>query len=267
MKIRILLRRAWNTIKSDPRILSVSSLFIVSGMCVCMVILYMGMNDFSFSVLSALGNISAPSATTVLTLAASVIAVIVFTKGIPAWSQSITKSGSGTRLPPCRQAGSEDLYPSKSGISFKVHRIARRFILESVTLSIQTNDPEIASSIVMVIESKDKKLYEGGISIGNDLLSGDDSIGKNGFYSVTRQIDCGFTGDLSYSIFNHTNETLMCYTILRARTIHSLGDLILEKYFPSISLPVIGIIHILGRILSFQPDYWVRRVWAKMAKK
>ncbi len=254
--IPVEMKRRLRPLVSDPRVKGWFRLLLAGSAFAMILAAVVGLPAFANASLAIIRNVTSLSATDVLAIAASAIAVVGFAREVPAWSQSITKSGGGQSVHPSRRTGDDEMHPAISGVSLRPYGLARRYVLESVTLSVPTNDPAIASLIVLVVKSKDRKLYEGAISIGNDLLSGDESVGLGQYFSVTRQVHSGFTGDLEYSIFNHTDQMLMCYVTLRMRSVHSLGELMLERFFPSASILVLGLLKFVFRVLAFEPDSW-----------
>ena len=263
LKLKIAIRRFIR----DARVTSLWWLLVSAVLLAIIISFVVGLQNYADFSLFLLNEITSVSANTVLAIATSIIAVIVFMKEVPSFSQRLTKRGEGQSVAPSKVGPDQSVTPVEAGLSFNPHGIARRYMLESVTFSIQTNDPKVLSSVLMVVESKETPLYEGGISIGNDLLSGDASVGLAGYYSVTREIQCGFTGDLKYTIVNHSKQNLMCYTIFRVRSVHGLGELLIEKYMPAISAPLVFVIRAINCFLAFKPDYWVRKTAAmrKMA--
>ena len=257
---------AFRDFRNDPRVTGLGWLLMAGGLCAFLLSFTIGLERYAAASLAALTSLSSLSADAVLALAASVIAVIAFVKEVPSFSQRLTKRGGGQSVAPSRINPDQSATSSDAGMSFNVHSLARKFVLESVTFSIPTDDPKILGAVHMVVESKGTRLYEGAISIGNDLMSGDSSLGHGGYYSVTREVNGGFNGDLRYRIFNYSGRELMCYTVFRVRSVHSLGELLLEKYAPALSTPVALLVRILAALLAFKPDYWIR-VRAAEAKR
>ncbi|RWX49775.1 hypothetical protein VT98_10106 [Candidatus Electrothrix communis] len=263
--VRILIKmksKIWK-FRTDPRTISVSWLLVTGIVCAIGLWQLIGINQYAAASVSLLDFIVVFFKQGVIVLAASLIVVIGFVKEVPIWSQSLTKSSSVQTVSPSQQKPDQVVTPSKAGVSFKPHGVARRYILESITFSIETNDPDILRRVHMVVEAKKSMLYQGPISIDQDVLTGDVSVVKAEYYSVTRDVQSGFSGDLSYQIFNYTDQTLMCYAVFRTRSVHSLGELVLEKYFPAFSVPFVTMFRVLNGILSFKPDYWVRRMFVK----